>query len=140
MESWYQITIKYEKLDDSGLIKIFQDEVLLTAVNFTDAETKVTAIKSEEINREFVVTKIRRTPVEEIVKTDYEDYWFKAKIITTEPDEKTGKDKKYSKYIYISANDFMEAARLLASHIDKTYMADCEIASISITKITNVIE
>lgn len=140
MNAWYNCTIKYEKLDESGLIKIFQDEVLLTAVNFTDAETKVTAIKSEEINREFVITKIRKTPVEEIVRTDNEDYWFKGKIITTEPDEKTGKDKKYSKYIYISAGNFMTAAQLLASHIDKMYMADCEIANISITKITDVIE
>lgn len=140
MNYWYNCTVKYEKLDDQGLVKIFQDEILLTAVNFTDAETKVTAIKLAEINRDFVITKIRKTPVEEIVRTDNEDYWFKVKIITTEPDEKTGKDKKTSRILYISAGDFIAAVQLLNAHLNKMYIADFEIAGVSITKITTVVE
>lgn len=139
MNSWYSCSIKYERLDESGKLIVVQEQVLVNAVNFTDAETKIIEYKSKDISGQFYITKISVDNLEEIVYSADPDYWFKAKVILVDTIE-SGKEKKYIKTFYVSGHNFELAVSGLREHLKECYITDAYINSMTLTKVTDIIQ
>lgn len=113
MQTWYECKVKYLKIDQGGFERKVNDNYLIDAVSFTDAETRIFAQMHQVVRGDFQVVNIKRSNISEIIPDENGEWWYKAKINLVTIDEEAGKEKKVTNYILVMANDINEAlARL----------------------------
>lgn len=110
MENLFECKVKYEKIDEqSGRNKKVTETYLVDAVSFTEAETRIYKEMQIMIRGEFVVKAVRKANYTEVFINSACDKWFKSRISFASVDEKSGKEKKVSNYILVTANNVKEA-------------------------------
>ena len=139
MFNWFECKVKYEKTQDDDKIKKVNEPYLVDAVNFTEAERRITKEMKPLISGEFEVSDIKRVRYAELFETSQEsaDRWFKAKLIFITLDEKTGKERKSSQQVLIQAADLPDALKRLQEGM-KESMLDYTIASMAETQLMDV--
>ena len=120
MQTWYECKVKYLKIDQGGFERNVNDNYLIDAVSFTDAETRIFQILKEITNGDFQVLNIKRSNVSEVISKLDGEWWYKAKISLITIDEEAGKEKKINNYILVMANDIKDALKQLEEGL--TYM------------------
>jgi hypothetical protein len=113
MQTWYECKVKYLKIDQGGFERNVNDNYLIDAVSFTDAETRIFQIMKEITNGDFQVLNIKRSNISEVISKMDGEWWYKAKISLITIDEEAGKEKKINNYILIMANDIKDALKQL---------------------------
>ena len=139
MFEWFECKVKYEKTLENGLVKKTTDTFLVDAVNFTEAEKRITEEVAPFMTGEFQVADIRRARYAELFWTSEEsaDRWFKAKLVFVTLDEKSGAEKKTSHVVLAQAADLRAAVRRIDEGM-KGSMMDYTIASVAETPILDV--
>ena len=139
MYNWFECKVKYEKTLDDGSVKKVNEPYLVDAVNFTEAERRITLEMQPLIKGEFEVADIKRVRYSELFETALEsaDRWFKAKLIFITLDEKSGKERKSSQQVLIQAADLPAAIERLQEGM-KESMLDYTIANIAETQLMDV--
>lgn len=139
MFEWFECKVKYEKTLESGLVKKTTDTYLVDAVNFTEAEKRITEEVAPFMTGEFQVADIRRARYAELFWTSEEsaDRWFKAKLTFITLDEKSGAEKKTSHVVLAQAADLRAAVRRIDEGMKDSLM-DYTIASVAETPILDV--
>ena len=96
MAEWFECKIKYERTMDNGVVKKVNEPYLVDALNFTEAERRITEEIAPFMTGEFQVSDIKRARYAEIFETTDEsaDRWFKAKLTFVTLDEKSGKENE----------------------------------------------
>ena len=123
MAEWFECKIKYERTMDNGVVKKVNEPYLVDALNFTEAERRIT----EEI-----------APFMTGETTDESaDRWFKAKLTFVTLDEKSGKEKKSSHNVLIQSADLRDAVKRLDEGM-KGSMMDYVISSMAETMLMDV--
>lgn len=113
MQTWYECKVKYLKIDQGGFERKVNDNYLLDAVSFTDAETRIFEQMNEITNGEFQVLNIKKSNITEILSKEEGEWWYKAKISLVTIDEEAGKEKKVVNYILVMADDITQALKRL---------------------------
>lgn len=111
MQTWYECKVKYLKIDQSGHERKVNDNYLLDAVSFTDAETRIYKEMQQLTNGEFQVVNIKKSNLTEIIPSETGEWWYKAKINLITIDEEAGKEKKITNYILVMADDINHALK-----------------------------
>lgn len=139
MFEWFECKVKYEKTLENGLVKKTTDTFLVDAVNFTEAEKRITEEVAPFMTGEFQVADIRRAHYAELFWTSEEsaDRWFKAKLVFVTLDEKSGAEKKTSHVVLAQAADLRAAVRRIDEGM-KGSMMDYTITSVAETPILDV--
>jgi chlorite dismutase len=139
MYSWFECKIKYQKVVEDGLEKKVTEPYLVDALNFTEAEARITEEMRPFISGEFDVTNIKKANYSELFfsEEDAADKWYKCKVMFVTLDEKSGKEKRSATYILVQASDFTDALSKLKKGMEGT-LADYEIASITETPLLDV--
>ncbi len=137
MNNWLICTVRYDALDEYGQVKAVTEQILVNAISFTEAERKIIAYKSKSIKGELFINKITKDNPEDIIDKKG-DYWFKAKVVIVDIND-SGKEKKYTKSFYISGCNFENATEELRIFLNKSFLVDTHINSLSLTKITDLI-
>ncbi|MBP3228149.1 MAG: DUF4494 domain-containing protein [Bacteroidaceae bacterium] len=139
MFNWFECKVRYEKTQDDGSVKKVAEPYLVDAVNFTEAERRITQEMQPLIHGEFEVTDIKRVRYAELFETalDSADRWFKAKLVFITLDEKSGKERKSSQQVLIQAADLPSALERLQEGM-KESMLDYTIASMAETQLMDV--
>lgn len=109
MQTWYECKVKYLKIDQGGFERKVNDNYLLDAVSFTDAETRIFQQMRELTNGEFHVMNIKKSNVSEVIANKDGEWWYKAKISLITIDEEAGKEKKINNYVLVMADDINDA-------------------------------
>jgi len=112
MNNWYQVKVKYEKVDlESGRERKVTEAYLVDAVSFTEAESRIHAELEQMISGDFLVTNISKANYSDIVPSDNDnaDIWYKCKVNYISIDEEAGKEKKISVMILVLAYDIQSA-------------------------------
>lgn len=112
MQTWFECKVRYLKIDQGGHERKVNDNYLLDAVSYTDAESRIIKQMNEITRGEFEVMNIKKSNITEVLSVDGE-WYFKAKISLITIDEEAGKEKKVSNYILILANDINDALKKL---------------------------
>ncbi|MCF8358530.1 MAG: DUF4494 domain-containing protein [Prolixibacteraceae bacterium] len=112
MQTWFECKVRYLKIDQGGQERKVNDNYLLDAVSYTDAESRIIKQMNEITRGEFEVMNIKKSNITEVLSVDGE-WYFKAKISLITIDEEAGKEKKVSNYILILANDINDALKKL---------------------------
>ncbi|MGQ8338182.1 DUF4494 domain-containing protein [Sunxiuqinia sp. A32] len=109
MQTWFEVKVKYVKVDQDGRERKVGEVYLVDAVSFTDAEARIIEQMQQMIRGEFHIDNIKKSNIIEIYPHDNGEFWYKAKISIVTIDEKAGKEKKINNYFLVAADDFKEA-------------------------------
>jgi len=137
MQEWFECKIKYLKIDQGGHERKVNDNYLLDAVSFTDAESRIHKQMEELTNGTFQVMNIKRSNVTEIISHEQGEWWYKAKISLVAIDDEAGKEKKINQYILLMADNTKEALKRLEEGL--SYMlVPYVVAGINLSNIAEV--
>ena len=113
MQTWFEVKVKYVKVDQDGRERKVSESYLIDAVSFTDAEARTIEQMQQIIRGEFHIDNIKKSNIIEIYPAESGEFWYKAKIAIVTIDEKAGKEKKVNNYFLVAADDFKEALQRL---------------------------
>lgn len=137
--TWFECKVRYEKTQNDGSKKMVNEQYVVDALSFTEAEASIIDNMSVYVSGEFKVANINPTNYNEIFFSDAFDdvLWFKARLAFITKDEKKEK-RTYVNYL-VQANSIERAKRYVDEVMGKT-MIDYELKSLSETKILDVFE
>jgi len=137
---YFECTVKYDKVQETGLMKKVNEKYLVEALSFTEAETRMSKEIAQYVSGEYDITAIRRLQVSEIFesKDAAADRWYKSKIQYITLDEKTGREKRTPAIVYVKAKDFDDARNVIQENMQGT-LGDWEKAVISDTPIMDLL-
>ena len=67
---WFECKIRYEKVTEDGLQKKVNENYVVDALSFSEAETRITEEMSSYISGEFEVADIKKAAYKEVFFTD----------------------------------------------------------------------
>ncbi len=137
MNTWFECTAKYTKIDENGREKRASETYLLDAVSFTEAESRIYKELQTMVSGEFTVTKISKSNISEIIPSERGDRWFKAKVTFITVDEENGKEKRVSQMIIVFSDNVRNAYDQIIEAM-KGMMADFEISAINESTVMDV--
>lgn len=136
MATWYLGKIRYQKEDEAGSLKTINEEYLIDAVSYTEAEARqIGIIASNTPEHQLVkLTKMRLSEV--FFEENGSETWYKAKVQYISFDEKTQKEKKVPHMMLINAENPKDAYEALVKNLGN--LNDYLITDINITNILEV--
>lgn len=132
--AYFICTVRYDKIIENGLNKTVNEQYLLDAVSFTEAEARTIEELTPFITDDFKIPRLTKPKVSELFLDEAADRFYKVKVAFITIDEKTATEKKTASFIIVQANDFKAAYDKFIDGMKGT-MADYEIISISETPI-----
>ena len=138
---WFECKIRYEKVMEDGLQKKVNENYVVDALSFSEAETRITEEMSSYISGEFEVADIKKAAFKEVFFTDdnIADKWYKAKLQFITIDEKTEKEKRSTVTYLVQAGSMNGAMKNIDEVMGGT-MIDYVVASVSETTLMDVYE
>lgn len=136
MAKHYLAQIRYQRENETGILKTINEQYLLKAVSYTDAEAIVFDKVAENVP-DFELVKCNPIKLSEIFLEDNnaEKFW-KAKVQYISFDEKSQKEKKTAHFMYINCHDLGEVYTSLKNHLGN--LNDYEITDVSLTNVLEV--
>ena len=138
---WFECKIRYEKVMEDGLQKKVNENYVVDALSFSEAEKRIIEEMSSYISGEFEVADIKKAAYKEIFFTDdnIADKWYKAKLQFITIDEKTEKEKRSSVTYLVQAGSMNGAMKNIDEVMGGT-MIDYVVASVVETTLMDVYE
>jgi hypothetical protein len=136
MSTYFSLTASFLRQAENGLIKKTNEEYLIDAVSFGEAEARAIAEASSDA-REFTVNKVAKSPIKEVVFYGDTDLWCKCKVTYSLMDEDSEKESKITTYILVNAKDTKEAYDRCCEHL-KEMLVPFEIPKVEETKIVDI--
>ena len=138
---WFETKIRFDKVQEDGTEKKVNEQYVVEAMSFTEAEVKTIAIAKKYCSDDYSVKNITPASYHEIFFSDNEkdDKWYKAKLQFITIDEKTEKVKRQN-HCYLVQGSSTESAQKNIKEIMIGTMIDYVVVSIVETNILDVFE
>ena len=140
MNNWYECSVRYEKLADTGLSKRSAESYLVDAMSVTEAEARlVEEITPFSSTGELVISTIKRAKIAELFLTDNDeaDKYYRCKVLFIVLDEKNGVEKKTPVTMIVKASSLANAVAVIEREMSRT-THDYSIAAVVETNIMDV--
>ena len=137
MAIWFECKVRYDKMQENGMVKKVNEPYLVDALTFTEAEARIIEEMKPLISGEYSISSEKKTKISEIFYNEGGDRWYLVKVNFVTIDETRGVEKKTATLILVQASDFEDALANFKKGMEGT-MADYEIASITETMIMDV--
>lgn len=138
MALYIETKIRYDKMQENGIVKKVTEKFLVNALSFTEAEARIIEEQTPFISGEFSVSAVKKTNIAEIFSDQSNgDRWYNCKLNFITIDEKTATEKKKASHILVLAHNFDDALDNLKNGMKGT-VANYEIAGITETDILDV--
>lgn len=137
MALWFECKVRYEKMQDNGMVKKVNEPYLVDALTFTEAESRIIEEMKPFISGEYSISSEKKTKISEIFFNEGADRFYLVKVNFISFDENSGVEKKTVNQILVQASDFEDAVEKFKEGMKGT-MADFEIGAISETMIMDV--
>lgn len=137
MAIWFECKVRYDKMQENGMVKKVNEPYLVDALTFTEAEARIIEEMKPFISGEYSISSEKKTKISEIFYNEGGDRWYLVKVNFVTIDETRGVEKKTATLILVQASDFEDALANFKKGMEGS-MADYEIASITETMIMDV--
>lgn len=137
MQTWFEVKVKYVKIDQDGRERKVGETFLVDAVSFTDAVIRMTAELQQMIRGEFHIDSIKKSNIIEIFPYPSGGAWYKAKITIVTIDEASGRERKVNNYFLVEADNLEQARKQLDDGLSYV-MTPYSAVSISLSPIVDV--
>lgn len=134
---FFEVKVKYDKMQDNGSLKAVTETYALDALSFTEAEAKITDMMRPHIKGSFEVTAEKIAPYTNFIRGQH-DLYYSVKYTFMQMNETNGTmSKKHLETILINAEDFDDAkAKAVAYQRNATF--DWQIDTLKETNIIDV--
>lgn len=137
---WYQVKVKYDKMQDNGCVKPVTEVYVVDALSFTEAEARITEHVQPYFSGEFQVTDIKRANYAEVWEAPADaDYWFESQLEFITINEAAGTEKRTKQRMLVQADNLQGAMDAVGENMRGT-MADFDAVSIKATPIVEVVK
>ena len=137
MKTWFVCKVKYQKLDEKGKTRNVSEQYLVDAVSFTEAESRIYEKMGEMIQGDFYVSNISKSNFTDVFPYEDSEIWHKCKMTYTLEVEGSGKEKKVTNYILLTAPDVKTAYERVYESLDNMLM-DFRVPDINESPILEV--
>ncbi|WP_114747871.1 DUF4494 domain-containing protein [Pleomorphovibrio marinus] len=118
MRIWFLCKVKYAKENEQGLLKNVSEQYLVDAVSFTEAEARIYDMLGSVIRGDFQVTNISKSNIVDVFFFEDIDVWHKCKITYIVTDADSGKEKKVTQFMLVTAHHVKEAYDRIYESLD----------------------
>lgn len=138
---WFECKVKYEKIQEDGLVKKVTESYTVDALSFSEAEARITEEMKCYISGEFEVEDIKKAPYKEVFFDDAEsaDKWYKAKLAFITIDETSEKEKRSNVTYLVQAGSLNGALKAVDDVMGGT-MIDYVQCALQETALLDVFE
>lgn len=136
MNNWFEVKIKYEKMHESGIVKMTTESYLVDAWSFTEAEARGNEELEPYMQGEFQLTAVGRKKYSELI-LDKGEYYYEAMVALITLDEKSGTEKNTNCRILVQADSVYNATESVEELMKKSMVA-YRIKSVKETPIIDV--
>ena len=103
MRIWFLCKVKYAKETEDGLLESISEQ------SFTEAEAILYDRLGSQIRGDFQVTGISKSNIVDVFFYEDADIWHKCKVSYLVADGDSGKEKKVTQYMIVTAEDVKQA-------------------------------
>ena len=138
---WYEVKLRYDKMHEDGYEKKVTESYVVEALSFGEAEETAVEFLGGYVSGEIQVVNINPMKFREVFFNEQEpcDRYYKAILQFITIDEQTEREKHTQVYYLVQASSFDNCKDTIRTIMDRT-MIDYQIASVSETKVIDVIE
>lgn len=139
--NWFEVKLRYDKVHEDGYERKVTESYVVEALSFGDAEKTAIEFLGGYVSGEIQVVNINPMKFQEVFFNEQEscDRYYKAILQFITIDEKTEREKRAQVYYLVQASSFDNCKDTIRTIMDGT-MIDYQIASVSETKVIDVIE
>lgn len=133
--------LRYDKVHEDGYEKKVTESYVVDALSFGEAEETAVEFLGSYVSGEIQVVNINPMKFHEVFFNEQEscDRYYKVILQFITIDEKTEREKHTQVYYLVQASSFDNCKDTIRSIMERT-MIDYQIASVSETKVIDVIE
>lgn len=139
MAKYYEVTLRYGKMQENGSVKRVSEKYLVDALSLTEAEARVTEKMQPYISGEFYATSAKETKIAETTGNVDCGKFYLAKVGFVTIDERTAKEKRTTSQILVGAESFEEACKAFGEYMKGT-LADYELVSLCETQYQDLFQ
>nr|DAL91443.1 MAG TPA: protein of unknown function (DUF4494) [Caudoviricetes sp.] len=138
---WFEVKMRHDKVHEDGYEKKVTESYVVEALSFGEAEKTAMEFLGSYVSGEIQVVNINPMKFREVFFNEQElcDRYYKAILQFITIDEKTEREKHTQVYYLVQASSFDNCKDTIRTIMDGT-MIDYQIASVSETKVIDVIE
>lgn len=138
---WFEVKMRYDKVHEDGYEKKVTESYVVDALSFGEAEKTAMEFLGSYVSGEIQVVNINLMKFHEVFFNEQEscDRYYKAILQFITIDEKTEREKHTQVYYLVQASSFDNCKDTIRTIMERT-MVDYQIASVSETKVIDVIE
>lgn len=137
MHNWFECKVRYDKTQETGVVKTVTEPYLIDALSFTEAEERIVKEMEPFIGGVFSVSDIRRKKFAETILNENGDRYYNARLAFITLDEKSGSEKKTAVNMLVQASSLREAMDIVEGEMAQT-MVDYQFMAISETAIMDI--
>lgn len=137
MHNWFECKVRYDKTQETGVVKTVTEPYLVDAISFTESEERIVKEMEPFIGGVFSVSDIRRKKFAETILNENGDRYYNARLAFITLDEKSGSEKKTAVNMLVQASSLREAMDIVEGEMKKT-MVDYQFLAISETAIMDI--
>lgn len=137
MANYIETKITYDKVGNNGVAKPTTETYLVDALSFTEAEAKITTMRSPYVQGEFNVSALKKVKIAEVLFNHTAERYYKVKVAFKNLNERTGEYKETFSNSLAQADDLMDAIRMVRDTL-KSSITDWEIKACAETPILEV--
>ena len=134
MAIWFECKVRYDKMQENGMVKKVNEPYLVDALTFTEAESRIIEEMKPYISGEYSISSEKKTKISEIFYHEGGDRYYLVKAAFISYDNKTDTEKKSISQILVQACDLEEALNNFNEGMKGT-VDDYTIVSIAETAI-----
>jgi len=105
---WFITKVKYNKVNEEGMLKQVSEQYLVDADSYTEAESRIYQKLEEMSIGYFDVTNISKTNYVDVFQYEDGDLWHKCKVQYS-PVSETGKEKKITQLMLVNSETVKQA-------------------------------
>ena len=138
---WFEVKLRYDKVHEDGREKKVIESYVVEAFSFGEAEKRAMKFLGSYVSSDIQVVNINPMKFHEVFFNEQEscDRYYKAILQFITIDEKTESEKHTQVYYLVQASSFDNCKDTIRTIMERT-MIDYQIASVSETKVIDVIE
>lgn len=135
--NFFEVKVKYQKIDDNGKEAIATETYLVDALSYTECEARITKEMEPFLGQDFQIVNMKRANYNELAEDASADRYYKCKAVFVTIDEEKGRERRVASYILVQAND-MEHAQANLNEFMKDTTVDWQCTAITETPIMDV--
>ena len=138
---WFEVKMRYDKVHEDGYERKVTESYVVDALSFGEAEKTAMEFLGSYVSGEIQVVNINLMKFHEVFFNEQEscDRYYKAILQFITIDEKTEREKHTQVCYLVQASSFDNCKDTIRTIMERT-MVDYQIASVSETKVIDVIE